>query len=361
MNISKVLVSLTGNDVLSIINDFVKVDGLSLNEVIIDENILIKGSFTKIIKINFEVTLDELKVVDGKVTGRFSKLKVYKLGMIRMIRSLILKSLLNIFGDIGIEENRDELVVNVDDLLKGVPFLKINVSDVYIKDNMIMADVYNIDINIGKINFKEEKKLEISKESNTNYNDIENETVEIIEDREIEEDLLKENIGLNSKIENEFMEEDLISENKADDIYTKGREGAKEKLEEKLPEKAKGYSDYLFLIPDLLALILRLLKDHRVPIKTKLSVSASIAYIVCPTDMIPRNIPFIGKIDDLAVLFFALNRISNDVPVNVLLENWSGKVELILVLKSGLEYVSNFTGAKNIETIYTVVEELSTL
>ena len=110
-----------------------------------------------------------------------------------------------------------------------------------------------------------------------------------------------------------------------------------------------------------MALILRLLKDNRVPIKTKLSVSASIAYIACPTDMIPSNIPFIGKIDDLAVLFFALNRISKDVPLKVLLENWSGKVELILVLRSGLEYVTNFTGARNIEKIYSVVEELSTL
>ncbi len=353
MNISNVLVSLTGSDILSIINDFAKVDGLLLDEVVIDENILIRGSFTKIIKIKFEVTLDNLKVVDGKVNGRFSKLKVYKLGMIRMIRSLLLKSLLNIFGDIGIEENRDELVVNVDDLLKGVPFLKINVEEIYLKDKMINANVRNVDINVSKINLNKENEEEIE-DSFIDEKNIDNTISE-------EEFLLVENKGLNEKIENEFIEEDEIIENKTEDYYSKGREEVKEKLDNKLPEKAKDYSEYLFLIPDLLALILRLLKDNRVPIKTKLSVSASIAYIVCPTDMIPSNIPFIGKIDDLAVLFFALNRISKDVPLKVLLENWSGKVELILVLRSGLEYVTNFTGARNIEKIYSVVEELSTL
>lgn len=353
MNISNVLVSLTGSDILSIINDFVKVDGLLLDEVVIDENILIRGSFTKIIKIKFEVTLDNLKVIDGKVNGRFSKLKVYKLGMIRMIRSLLLKSLLNIFGDIGIEENRDELVVNVDDLLKGVPFLKINVEEIYLKDKMINANVRNVDINVSKINLNKENEEE-NEDSVIDEKNIDNTISE-------EELLLVENKGLNEKIENEFIEEDEIIENKTEDYYSKGREEVKEKLDNKLPEKAKDYSEYLFLIPDLLALILRLLKDNRVPIKTKLSVSASIAYIACPTDMIPSNIPFIGKIDDLAVLFFALNRISKDVPLKVLLENWSGKVELILVLRSGLEYVTNFTGARNIEKIYSVVEELSTL
>lgn len=353
MNISNVLVSLTGNDILSIINDFVKVDGLLLDEVIIDENILIRGSFTKIIKIKFEVTLDDLKVVDGKVNGRFSKLKVYKLGMIRMIRSLLLKSLLNIFGDIGIEENRDELIINVDDLLKGVPFLKINVEEIFFKDKMINATVKNVDINISKLNLNKGKE-EVKEE---NIND-----EKILDNNISEEELsLEENIGLNEKIENEFIEEDEIIENKANDYYSKGRDEVKEKLENKLPENAKDFSEYLFLIPDLLALVLRLLKDKRVPIKTKVSVSASIAYIVCPTDMIPSNIPFIGKIDDLAVLFFALNRISKEVPLNVLLENWSGKEELILVLRSGLEYVTNFTGARNIEKIYSVVEELSTL
>ena len=145
--------------------------------------------------------------------------------------------------------------------------------------------------------------------------------------------------------------------NKVADYYTLGRD----KLQEKLPDGAKKISDYIFVVPDIVALICRMLKDSRVPIKTKLVVSASLAYVIFPTDLIPDKIPFIGKIDEIAVVFFALNRIATDVPTKVILENWAGKDELVLVLKNGLEYVTNFTGAKNVEKLYNVVEELSTL
>ena len=46
MNISEVKVGLAGSDILSIINEFVKIEGLDLKEIIIDENIKIKGSYT---------------------------------------------------------------------------------------------------------------------------------------------------------------------------------------------------------------------------------------------------------------------------------------------------------------------------
>ena len=37
-------------------------------------------------------------------------------------------------------------------------------------------------------------------------------------------------------------------------------------------------------------------------------------------DIIPDNIPFIGKVDEIAVAFFALERIIADVPVKIVLE-----------------------------------------
>ncbi|MBM6860822.1 DUF1232 domain-containing protein, partial [Clostridium saudiense] len=137
-------------------------------------------------------------------------------------------------------------------------------------------------------------------------------------------------------------------------IYTVGRE----KISKKLPEKIKKYSDYIFIIPDIAALLTRLLKDNRVSLKTKLIISGSIAYIVVPTDIIPDKIPFIGKIDELAVAFFALNRVVKDVPLHIILENWQGKNDIILVIKNLIEYITNFTAAQNVETLYEFVEEV---
>ena len=77
-----------------------------------------------------------------------------------------------------------------------------------------------------------------------------------------------------------------------------------------------------------------------------------------PCDIIPDKVPFIGKIDDVAIGVFALNIIMTDVPLNVVLENWQGKNDILIVLKNVIDYATNFTGAKNIDSIYRVMEEV---
>lgn len=361
MNISKVCINLEGKDILSIINDFVHVKGLTLNEVIINNEVLIRGSFVKGIKINFEVAIDNLGVEDGKIVGKFSKFKVYKLGIFKIFRSLTLKTFLKVIGDIGIEANEDRLKVDLDKTLENVPFIKLMVEEAYIKENTIVANVCNISINVGKI-LDETKKEKVTEKVNKKEEAYE-EAFELRESaiKEKEEYIDSEAQELIKEAETIEIEEALKDTNKKEDYYSKGRETTKEKLEKRLSENTKQYSDYVFFIPDLVALIFRLLKDDRVPLKTKLAVSGSVAYIVCPTNIIPNNIPFIGRIDDLAVLFFALNRIANDVPLKVIVENWSGKNELLLVLKTGVNYISDFTCAANVEKIYSIVEQLSTL
>ena len=111
----------------------------------------------------------------------------------------------------------------------------------------------------------------------------------------------------------------------------------------------------------MITLIYRLLKDNRVSIKTKLIISASLAYTCFPSDLIPDKIPFIGKIDDIAVMFFALSKIATDVPPNIILENWAGDDNLIESLKVGLCCVKDIFGVKNVEKIYNLIEELKTL
>ncbi|MBS5985866.1 YkvA family protein [Clostridium sp.] len=317
MKISGVQAQLVGSDILSIINEFVKVDGLELKEVTIDNAINIKGTFKKGVSIDFSGQLTIEKVENSIVTAKFSKLKLMKLGFFRPIRSLALKIGLGQLKISGIDATKDRVIIDIKKLLKDIPYVDIDLKALYIKGQALHAEVENINISLmGNIIKVEEPEV-------------------ITEDEEKDEEPV----------------------NKVTDYYTLGRD----KLQEKLPDGAKKISDYIFVVPDIVALICRMLKDSRVPIKTKLVVSASLAYVIFPTDLIPDKIPFIGKIDEIAVVFFALNRIATDVPTKVILENWAGKDELVLVLKNGLEYVTNFTGAKNVEKLYNVVEELSTL
>lgn len=372
MKVSSILVNLKGADILSAINDFLDVEGLELEEVKINNEICVKGRFKKVVNIKFEGAINDINVVDGKIIGNFSRLKVYKLGMFRIFRSLALKIGFDFVKVDGLVANKEKIEIDIKKLIKDFKFLNLEIEKVTINDEIVSVLVNNLEVNLGLLLNKDDKTKDEQEENkdisintmdnNTSFCDnteVENIESEDIVDVVLVEDVIDKQIGNN--IFDESKEEVIENKKERKDYYDKGRDKTKDKLEDKLPKNAKVYSDYLFIVPDLLALIYRLLKDNRVPIKTKLSVSASIAYIVCPTDLIPSKIPVIGKVDDIAVLFFALNRLANDIPVEVIVENWSGKNEMILVLKNGLEYVSNFTGAKNVEKIYKIVEELSVL
>ena len=319
MNISGVKVALTGEDLLSIANDFVKVDGLDLEKIEVEDEIKLYGSFSKGFTINFMVGIKLSRVENGIIHGEVSSFKIAKIKIFSLVRKAALKYALKSLEEKGISYKEGKVVINIKYLLKDVPYVDLNISDIHLRQGILNVDLSNINVSLKGTLIKE-----VPEEENE-------------EKEEVEE--------INENIE------------KVKDYYSFGRDY----VEEKLPVKIKTYSDYLFIIPDMAALLYRLLKDKRVPLKTKLIISGSIAYIAFPTDIIPDNIPFVGKIDEIAVAFFALERIISDVSINVILENWEGKNDIVLVIKNIIEYVVNFTGAKNVEKIYNFVEEVMSL
>ena len=54
MNISKINIGVTGQDLMSMYNDFVEIKELSLEKIEIKDEIIIVGKFTKVLVINFE-------------------------------------------------------------------------------------------------------------------------------------------------------------------------------------------------------------------------------------------------------------------------------------------------------------------
>ena len=125
-----------------------------------------------------------------------------------------------------------------------------------------------------------------------------------------------------------------------EDKYTEFRQ----EIEKKVPEKNKILIPYIMLLPDFIALIIRLFKDKRVPTKIKIICGAIIAYFALPFDIVPDFLPIIGKIDDLAVVFYALNKIICNVPEEVIKENWEGEEEIILVIRKGIDILYNTIG-----------------
>ena len=84
---------------------------------------------------------------------------------------------------------------------------------------------------------------------------------------------------------------------------------------------------YVKQFPAYIRLLGGLLTDRRVAMLDKLLVAAAIAYIVMPIDIIPDFIPFLGEVDDLYLLIFALQRLISNTGRNVLYAHWTGAVE----------------------------------
>jgi uncharacterized membrane protein YkvA (DUF1232 family) len=320
MNISEVRVKLVGSDILSIINEFVKIEGLLLKNVFIDDGIILEGSIRKGIKANFFIKAEIIECVHNKIIARIVKVRILNLGFFRIVRSFALKRLAKAFEKYGIDSDKDKVIIDINTILKDVNFIDLNVDEIFIKRSEVWVETSDVNISIAGNLVKKIYAVEEANEEEDNIASL-----------------------------------DFI--NKVEDNYSRGRK----RIEERLSETGKRYKEYIFILPDIISLVYRLLKDKRVPIKTKLIMSSAIAYTTLPIGIIPNSIPFIGEIDDIGVILFALNKILKDIPLSVIVENWQGDNNLILVLRKGIEYLVNFTNARNVEKLYTAIEELSAL
>ncbi len=92
------------------------------------------------------------------------------------------------------------------------------------------------------------------------------------------------------------------------------------------PGTGSGVRDVALLFPDLVMLLLRLLRDPRVPIGSKAVALLGVSYALAPLDLLPEILlgP-IGLLDDLIVLAAALSRILNQVHPDLVRAHWSGQ------------------------------------
>jgi uncharacterized membrane protein YkvA (DUF1232 family) len=87
-----------------------------------------------------------------------------------------------------------------------------------------------------------------------------------------------------------------------------------------------GPGDLLLLLPDLVVLLARLLRDERVPLAAKAIALLGLGYALSPIDLLPELLlgP-IGLADDLLVVGAALGRLLGDVHPDVVRSHWSGQ------------------------------------
>ena len=62
----------------------------------------------------------------------------------------------------------------------------------------------------------------------------------------------------------------------------------------------------LLHLPEFARLYWRLFRDRRVALLTKALLVSTLLYVVWPVDLLPDFIPFVGEVDDLAVVLTGL-------------------------------------------------------
>jgi len=91
------------------------------------------------------------------------------------------------------------------------------------------------------------------------------------------------------------------------------------------------------LVPNLVKLLFRLLRDKRVPLRRRLLMLAVAGYVVSPIDAIPDFLPVLGSIDDVLVLAFAVDYLLAGSAPEVITEHWDGS-------EDGLELIRGIAG-----------------
>jgi uncharacterized membrane protein YkvA (DUF1232 family) len=99
-------------------------------------------------------------------------------------------------------------------------------------------------------------------------------------------------------------------------------------------------------LPNLIKLLVRLLRDMRVSRLDRLLFGAVVFYVMLPADLLPDFLGFLGLTDDLYLIGLALNRLFARAGADILLEHWDGNPRALGYLIEGVEEVGALLPAR---------------
>jgi uncharacterized membrane protein YkvA (DUF1232 family) len=108
-----------------------------------------------------------------------------------------------------------------------------------------------------------------------------------------------------------------------------------------------GFRELLLLLPDLTVLLVRLMRDSRVPRGPKWIAALGLGYVISPIDLLPSVLlgP-IGLVDDLMVVTAALSRLVNHVHPDVVRGAWSGQGDALEVIQRVTHWSEDLLGGR---------------
>ena len=98
-------------------------------------------------------------------------------------------------------------------------------------------------------------------------------------------------------------------------------------------QSRKLITDAAKLVPNLLKLVARLIKDPRVPRRSKIALGLALVYVASPIDIIPEIIPVLGWADDLLLLMLTIDSLIERAGKEIVEEHWDGPVDLLGMIR----------------------------
>jgi uncharacterized membrane protein YkvA (DUF1232 family) len=109
-------------------------------------------------------------------------------------------------------------------------------------------------------------------------------------------------------------------------------------------------------LPNMLMLLVRMVKDPRVPIAEKALLFGAIVYVISPLDFIPDFLPFIGQVDDLYVVALVVLRLLNRTDESIVRQHWSGGGDIVALADSIASIAPKFLPKRVARVITSRVE-----
>ncbi len=88
------------------------------------------------------------------------------------------------------------------------------------------------------------------------------------------------------------------------------------------------------LLPNVVKLLSRMLRDRRVPMRRKVLIGAVLAYVISPVDLIPDFVVGIGRLDDLVLVSLAIDHLMSGVDEDIVRMHWDGTEDGLDLIRS---------------------------
>jgi uncharacterized membrane protein YkvA (DUF1232 family) len=97
----------------------------------------------------------------------------------------------------------------------------------------------------------------------------------------------------------------------------------------------------ILLLPNTVKLLMRLMRDQRVSMRSKAFIGAVIVYVISPIDLIPDFVIGIGRLDDVVLVSLAIDHLMSGAEEEIVREHWDGTEDGLDLIRSAFGWAAS--------------------